>query len=85
MLFVFGNSITCGVDVTLAKSEVPLSQAIMGYWGSMARTGDPNGEGRFAWPSYDTVTEPMIVLDTPLSTTNAVEKEKCDFWDGLAR
>jgi hypothetical protein len=49
----------------------------------MASAGDPNGGGRFAWPPYETTTEPEIVLDLTQSTETGLEKAKCDFWDAL--
>jgi len=84
LLFVFGNKF-CGFGpcVSLQPSEVPLSQTMMGYWGAMAKDGDPNGAGRFPWPKYDTTTEPEIVLDVVQSTETQLEKAQCDFWDGL--
>jgi para-nitrobenzyl esterase len=45
---------------TLAASPWPtderdaaLAKTISAYWVAFARTGDPNGEGRPAWPRYD--------------------------------
>jgi para-nitrobenzyl esterase len=81
LLFVFGNPLPS--LATLQASELPLSKTMMGYWGSMAKTGDPNGGGRFAWPKYEMSTEPEIVLDLPQSTVTEYEKAQCDFWDGL--
>jgi para-nitrobenzyl esterase len=83
LLFVFGNGLPCGGTATLLPSEVPLSQAIMGYWGTMASTGNPNGGGLFMWPQYDTTTETEIVLDLTQSTEMQYEKAQCDFWDSL--
>jgi para-nitrobenzyl esterase len=92
LLFVFGetfgpsatNDYGCNTEVvTLQPNEVPLSKAIMGYWGSMAKTGNPNGGGRFTWPQYDTIAEPEIVLDLTQSTEILLEKAQCDFWDAI--
>jgi para-nitrobenzyl esterase len=82
LLFVFGNSLE---GTTLSPAEVPLSQAIMGYWGAMAVGGDPNGGGRFPWPPFAAGSEAQIVLDLTLSTVSAFKKAKCDFWDGLEK
>jgi para-nitrobenzyl esterase len=80
LLFVFGNEIQ---GTTLATGEIPLSQQMMGYWGAMATTGNPNGGGRLAWPEYATPAEAQIDLDLSLSTVSQFEKTACDFWDGL--
>jgi para-nitrobenzyl esterase len=80
LLFVFGNKIETS---SLQPDELPLSQAMMGYWGGMAASGNPNGMGRFAWPAYTLGTEPEIVLDLTLSTETELKKAQCDFWDAL--
>jgi para-nitrobenzyl esterase len=79
--FVFGNKL---VGVPLKPDELPLSAAMMAYWGAMASTGDPNGGGRYAWPGYTLETEPEIVLDLKESTVTELEKSQCDFWDSIA-
>jgi para-nitrobenzyl esterase len=86
LLFVFGNELD-GV-VSLQTDEVPLSNEMMGYWGSMAARGTPNGptakgKGSLIWPKYDLTSEPEIVLDLTLSTETEYKKANCDFWDGL--
>jgi para-nitrobenzyl esterase len=55
----------------------------MGYWGSMAASGDPNGGGRPTWPVYDLATETQLVLDLTTSTESAYKSAKCDFWDSI--
>jgi para-nitrobenzyl esterase len=79
--FVFGNAIAGGVSVQPA--EVPLEQAIEGYWAAMAATGDPNGGGRLEWPLYQVPPEPDLVLDLPLSTETGLDASACAFWDAL--
>jgi para-nitrobenzyl esterase len=84
--FVFDNEFCWfGPCVSLQPAEVPLSRAIMGYWGRMARTGDPNGAGAFEWPKYELTTEPEIVLDVVPTTESDLERSQCDFWDTLGR
>jgi para-nitrobenzyl esterase len=80
LLFVFGNPLE---GVKLQPDEEALSNAMMGYWGTMAASGDPNGNGRFEWPKYALPVGPEIVLDLKESTETELEKAKCDFWDGL--
>jgi para-nitrobenzyl esterase len=78
--FVFGNKLD---GVALQPDEEGLSRSMMGYWGAMAASGDPNRPDRFAWPKYTLPTEPEIVLDLKASTVTELEKVQCDFWEGL--
>jgi para-nitrobenzyl esterase len=80
LLFVFGNSLD---GSRLQPDELPLSKAMMGYWGTMASSGNPNGAGRFAWPNYQMSTEPEIDLDLMESTVTELESSQCDFWDSI--
>lgn len=80
LLFVFGNPLGL---FHLADADQPLSQAMMGYWGSMASSGDPNGGDRMTWPAYDLAHETEAVLDLPQSTEDAYKKASCDFWDTI--
>jgi para-nitrobenzyl esterase len=80
--FVFGNA-TALEPNTPTDAETPLSKAMMGYWGRMAKAADPNGAGAVAWPKYDAQSEPDVVLDLTISTEQAYKKADCDFWDGL--
>jgi len=81
LLFVFGNP--DGAFGSLEASEQPLSALVMGYWGSMAAAGNPNGDGRFSWPQYNTATETNLVLDLTPSTETLLKETPCDFWDSL--
>ena len=82
LVFVFGNPIPS--IASLSPSEAPLSHTMMDYWGAMAKSGDPNGGARFAWPKYAMATEPEIDLDLEQSAIEQLEKSQCDFWDSIA-
>jgi len=41
-----------------------LSDLISSYWVSFAKSGDPNGEGRPAWPAYRPDAPALLTLDT---------------------
>ena len=81
MPYVFGNAYL-GITLDMAEDQA-LSKAMIGYWSSHSLTGDPNGEGAFAWPSYDAATDTNLVLDLTLSTQSGLKKDACDFWDGI--
>ena len=53
----------------------------MGYWTRFARTGDPNGEGAFAWPRYALERDEHLVLNIPLQTGQHLRQAQCDLWD----
>ena len=78
--FVFGNP---GQLLPKAPSgeEVPMSQAMMGYWSRHAEKGSPNGGGAFEWPKYDAAKDENIVLDVTISKEAGLKKDLCDFWD----
>jgi carboxylesterase type B len=57
-----------------------LVAGMQGYWGSFARTGAPSHDSSTAWPAFG-ADEKHVVLDVPISTGEALEKENCDFWD----
>jgi para-nitrobenzyl esterase len=62
-------------------SAQPLADAMQGYWTSFAKTGAPAGD--VEWPAYEMTTEPLLVLDVPVSTTTGFKSSQCDFWDTL--
>jgi para-nitrobenzyl esterase len=77
--FVFGTSLW---GIQLDEPERALSRMMMGYWGRMAATGNPNGAGALPWPEFDS-TDANIVFDLSLSTTTGWKDEPCSFWDAL--
>lgn len=66
-----------------SAGEKVLAAEIGGYWSRFASGGDPNGEGKTAWPAYDPTKDSYLRLDTVLSAEEGVHTEKCDFWDAV--
>ena len=46
-------------------AEVRMSEAMLGYWSSFARTGEPRARGEPDWPRYGTAAEYMRFGDVP--------------------
>lgn len=78
--FLFGNAY---LGITLDEEEQALSKAMIGYWSRHALSGDPNGEGALAWPSFELGSDTHLVLDLQLSTASGLKSADCDFWDGI--
>jgi para-nitrobenzyl esterase len=68
----------------LTAEELTLSEAMMGYWARHGAAGDPNGEEAALWPKYAADKDENIVFDKTISTQTGLNKERCDFWDGLS-
>jgi para-nitrobenzyl esterase len=78
--FVFQQLAIAGYVAT--AQEHALADAIDGYWGRLAASGDPNGAGAVAWPRWD-ATDPYLQLDDVIVAGKGVRTAKCDFWDAL--
>jgi para-nitrobenzyl esterase len=67
----------------LEEGDDKLSKAIMDYWVSFARTGDPNHKGAPTWPAYDADKDVYLRLDTTIKPATHLRKKYCDFFDEL--
>ncbi len=75
--FVFGNS------AMPTPQERALSDAMMAYWTSFAKSGDPNAGTLPTWPAYTLSEDPYLQLDIPITGGRELRKPYCDFWDRL--
>src|SRR5579883_367977 len=79
--FVFDNPYTF---IGLKPDEVPLSQAMQGYWTRFAASAEPNanaGSGAIAWPVYSVATDPYLQLDLTIQAGTGLRKDACAFID----
>jgi para-nitrobenzyl esterase len=66
----------------LTADDMPLSDAVQGYWTRFAAKGDPNGAGAVAWPAYGAGDE-HLGLDVTIEAGSALRKDACDWLDGV--
>jgi carboxylesterase type B len=59
--------------------DVRLSEAMMTAWVRFAATGNPNGGAINDWPPYELATEPVLVLDVPISVVRRPRHEELEF------
>jgi para-nitrobenzyl esterase len=79
--YVFGNPVMT-LDVT-EGADGALSAAMMEYWVSFARDGDPNEAGLPRWPRYDATSDRCLVLDAEIRSAPAPFRRACDLADQL--
>lgn len=68
---------------TPSAADLALEQAVLGYWTRLAATGNPNGSGAPAWPSYEAAQDKYLELAELPSAGAGVHTARCDFWDAL--
>lgn len=78
--YVFGNPGQL-TPFPLDPTELELSHAIMGYWGRLAASGDPNADGAVVWPAFETESDLHLGLDVEQVSASGLASERCDYWD----
>lgn len=53
IVYAFGNFDEIQQLASPEPQDLSLSEDMMNYWVGFAKTGDPNGQGRPAWPTFD--------------------------------
>lgn len=63
--FVFHNS----ANYTFAPDEMTLSEQMLAYWTSFAKSSDPNNAGAssVAWPAYNGTAKMNLKLSNPIT------------------
>ncbi|XP_041362145.1 cholinesterase-like, partial [Gigantopelta aegis] len=77
---VFGHPLNDSLAFT--NDDKRVSEEIMHYWTSFAKTGDPNNaQNQSMWPVYDNTEMKHIVLDKTISTGQGLRYRECMFWE----
>ena len=74
-----------GIGNNLNPAQARLSDQMVSYWTTFAKSGNPNSEETPDWPRYDARLDQYQSLQLPIPfTTSAFAGEHdCDFWDSL--
>jgi para-nitrobenzyl esterase len=78
--YVFGDM---GIYLPASADDLKLQDQIESYWVNLAATGNPNGAGLPTWDAYDPSADNALVLDTPITSTTAIDWQGCAFWDSV--
>ena len=57
----------------------------MDYWVQFAETGDPNIDGKPAWPNYRTNKDCHLVMDKTIKVDTGLRSDACDMLDTILR
>jgi para-nitrobenzyl esterase len=77
MPFVFGTD----PGWPKGAQDSTLGDAIRGYWVEFARTGNPNGDGRPAWPPYDSNLDSYLELGDTIRARDHLRTTQFDLQD----
>jgi para-nitrobenzyl esterase len=77
--YVFGHPAALG-RTSFRGDDVPLHEAMAGYWARFAATGDPNGDDAPAWPSFDASGDGHLVLDRTIASSTGADADVCALW-----
>jgi len=74
-----------GIVNDLNPAQARLSDQMVSYWTTFAKTGNPNSEDTSDWPRYDATLDQYqsLQLPIPITTSAFAAEHDCDFWDSL--
>jgi len=84
--YLFGLPVTVPAPA-LDASQQQLSSAMIDYWTSFARTGQPSSSAAPPWTQFQTASDTLqsLVPSTPSAETGFAADHRCAFWDALRR
>lgn len=80
--YVFGT-LDSVARVPWAQEDRVLSDALMTYWTTFARTGTPGAPGLPAWPRYEAGTGQVQQLDTTIRTAPDADRARYELLDSI--
>ena len=81
--YVFGQLDTVK-GVTWAPEDRALSNAMMEYWSSFAKTGTPKASGQPAWPAFDKAGGPVMRLGDTVRVAPEAHRDRYEAFDAYA-
>lgn len=71
----------------LDRDQQRLSNQMIRYWTTFARTGNPNAFGAPFWPAWTPSSQSILKLtsagSTPFAASSFANDHHCDFWNGI--
>jgi para-nitrobenzyl esterase len=83
--YVFGTYATWTADTKVRPMEhtavdTTISELMQGYWANFVKTGDPNGQGLPAWPTFQDPARAYLQFgDTPI-VKEGLRRAQCDLY-----
>ena len=88
IVYVFGNlgkSPHQYANRAYDDTDRRLSEALVSYWINFAKSGDPNGEGLPAWPSYSRDADQSMEFGNTIEVRTGIRASRLDFMDRFYR
>ncbi|HWJ55357.1 MAG TPA: carboxylesterase family protein, partial [Vicinamibacterales bacterium] len=82
--YVFGMLDTIK-NVTVAPEDRALSNAMMEYWSSFAKTGTPKASGQPAWPGFDKAGGPVMLLGETVRVAPERHRDRYEAFDAYVK
>ena len=72
-------------NVTWAPEDTALSNAMMEYWSSFAKTGTPKASGQPAWPAFDKPGGPVMFLGDKVRVAPEPHRDRYEAFDAYVK
>ena len=82
--YVFGMLDTIK-NVTWAPEDRALSNAMLEYWSSFAKTGTPKASGQPAWPAFDKPGGPVMFLGDKVRVAPEPHRDRYEAFDAYVK
>jgi para-nitrobenzyl esterase len=82
--YVFGQLDTVK-GVTWAPEDRTLSNAMMDYWSSFAKTGAPKAAGHPAWPAFEKAGGPVMLLGDTVRVAPEAHRDRYEAFDAYVK
>ncbi|WP_161606385.1 carboxylesterase/lipase family protein [Microlunatus speluncae] len=74
-----------GIDMLPTDPQQQLSETMIDYWATFARTGDPNHDGAPRWTRADDHGRALRLAPSEIAVADVAADHQCSFWAELGR